>query len=132
MSELIDDGLPTPEVGEWGEEKYRLIQLYAKLFATSMKAKWDYLVYIDLFAASGRSQVRKTNKIIPASPLPADLGGRKDFAHRLIQVPAARFLEGKQEVFFLFRQTLHGGFKLLGLRRGLGQKGVGDHLIKPA
>lgn len=71
MSELVDDGLPTPEVGEWGEEKYRLIQLYAKLFATSMKGKWDCLVYIDLFAASGRSQVRGTNKIIPASPLQA-------------------------------------------------------------
>jgi hypothetical protein len=46
----LDDGLPTPQIGAWGEEKYRHVQLYASLFVNSMRAKWDALVYLDLFA----------------------------------------------------------------------------------
>lgn len=30
---IIDDGLITPEVGAWGKEKYRLVRLYADMFA---------------------------------------------------------------------------------------------------
>lgn len=65
---LDDDGLPTPEIGAWGEEKYRHVQLYASLFIKSMRAKWDALVYLDLFAGSGRSQIRGTRRIVSASP----------------------------------------------------------------
>src|SRR5258708_37275432 len=66
---LDDDGLPTPEIGAWGEEKYRHVQLYASLFAKSMRNKWDALVYLDLFAGSGRSKIRDTTRIVNASPL---------------------------------------------------------------
>jgi len=66
---LKDDGLPTPEIGAWGEEKYRHVQLYASLFVKSMRSKWDMLVYLDLFAGSGRSQIRGTGRIVNASPL---------------------------------------------------------------
>jgi three-Cys-motif partner protein len=69
LKQLDNDGLPTPEIGAWGEEKYRHVQLYASLFAKSMRSKWDALVYLDLFAGSGRSQIRGTGRIINASPL---------------------------------------------------------------
>lgn len=66
---LEDDGLITPDVGIWAEKKYRLVQNYASMFASSMKGKWDHLVYVDLFAGAGRSLLRDTNEIVPASPL---------------------------------------------------------------
>lgn len=66
---LEDDGLLTPEVGDWGEDKYRLVKLYAELFTTSMSGKWEELVYVDLFAGAGRSRIRGKSRIIPASPL---------------------------------------------------------------
>ena len=66
---LDDDGLPTPEIGAWGEEKYRHVQLYASLFIKSMRTKWDALVYLDLYAGSGRSRIRGTKRIVNASPL---------------------------------------------------------------
>lgn len=69
LKPLDDDGLPTPEIGAWGEEKYRHVQLYASLFIKSMRTKWDALVYLDLFAGSGRSQIRGTGRIVSASPL---------------------------------------------------------------
>ena len=69
LKALKEDGLPTPEIGAWGEEKYRHVQLYASLFIRSMRGKWDMLVYLDLFAGSGRSQIRGTGRIVNASPL---------------------------------------------------------------
>jgi three-Cys-motif partner protein len=66
---LSDDGLPTPEIGAWGEVKYRHVELYASLFTKSMRRKWDALVYLDLFAGSGRSRIRGTRRIISASPI---------------------------------------------------------------
>ena len=69
LKQLDDDGLATPEIGAWGEEKYRLVSLYAALFVRSMRTKWDALVYLDLFAGSRRSRVRGTNRIVAASPL---------------------------------------------------------------
>lgn len=68
-TQIADDGLVAPEIGPWGEQKYRLLQGYARVFATSMKRKWDARVYVDLFAGSGRSTVRDTNRILLASPL---------------------------------------------------------------
>lgn len=64
-----DDGLITPEVGPWAEYKYRLVWNYAKVFSSSMKSKWDSLVYIDLFAGAGHSKIEGTSRIIPSSPL---------------------------------------------------------------
>jgi len=66
---LSDDGLITPEIGNWGEHKYLLVSNFACIFASSMKEKWQCRVYIDLFAGAGRSQIEKTSKIVPASPL---------------------------------------------------------------
>lgn len=66
---LADDGLETPEVGSWSEEKYRLLHGYARIFATAMKKKWDHRVYIDLFAGSGRSKLKNSGRIVLASPL---------------------------------------------------------------
>jgi hypothetical protein len=68
---FLDDGLITQEIGAWGQEKYRLLNLYAQLFSASMKNKWDCLVYIDLFAGSGSSKIKGTNKIVAGSPLVA-------------------------------------------------------------
>jgi len=69
LKQLDDDRIPTPEIGAWGEEKYRHVQLYASLFIKSMRTKWDALVYLDLFAGSGRSRIRGTRRIVSASPL---------------------------------------------------------------
>jgi three-Cys-motif partner protein len=69
LPELEDDGLNTPEVGDWAEEKYRLVGFYAELFAKSMKGKWGSRVYLDLFSGAGRARIKSTNKIVPASPL---------------------------------------------------------------
>ena len=46
LKRLEDDALPTLEIGTWGEEKYRHVQLYASLFIKSMRSKWDALVYL--------------------------------------------------------------------------------------
>ncbi|HEX9662136.1 MAG TPA: three-Cys-motif partner protein TcmP [Candidatus Binatia bacterium] len=66
---ITDDGLIAPEIGPWGEQKYGLLQGYARVFATSMKRKWGARVYVDLFAGSGRSTIRDTNRVLLASPL---------------------------------------------------------------
>jgi len=68
-TQIDDDGLITPEIGPRGEQKYRLLQGYAKVFGTSMKKKWDARIYVDLFSGSGRSRVRDTGTILLASPL---------------------------------------------------------------
>jgi three-Cys-motif partner protein len=68
-STLKDDGLVTPEIGEWGRNKYQLVSTYASIFARSMKKKWGCRVYIDLFAGAGRSRIRGTERIVRASPL---------------------------------------------------------------
>lgn len=65
----LDDGLLTPEVGAWAEHKYSLIRLYNDLFSTGMKQKWDRRIYIDLFAGPGKARIKKTNRIVLASPL---------------------------------------------------------------
>jgi three-Cys-motif partner protein len=64
-----DDGLYIPEVGDWAEEKYRLLWHYADLFATSMKHKWDTRCYIDLFSGSGYARIRGTNRVVKSSSL---------------------------------------------------------------
>src|SRR5215469_12447002 len=62
-----DDGLVSPEVGSWAEEKYRLIALYDELFATGMKDKWQERVYIDLYAGAGYSKVRGSKMVLKGS-----------------------------------------------------------------
>ncbi len=69
LPRLKPDGLVTPEVGVWGERKYRLVANYASMFATSMKDKWECRVYVDLFAGCGRAKLEGTSQIVPGSPL---------------------------------------------------------------
>jgi three-Cys-motif partner protein len=66
---IVDDGLPTPRVGSWALQKYRLLDLYDTLFATGMKHQWDRRVYIDLFSGSGRAKIRGAERIVETSPL---------------------------------------------------------------
>jgi three-Cys-motif partner protein len=66
---LKDDGLSTPEIGEWGQFKHRLLSNYASVFARSMKHKWDCRVYIDLFAGAGRARIEDTSRIVLTSPI---------------------------------------------------------------
>lgn len=66
---LGDDGLIAPEIGLWGQQKYRLVSQYSQLFSKSMRNKWDSIVYIDLFSGAGRSKIRRTNRIIASSPI---------------------------------------------------------------
>ena len=64
-----DDGLRCPDVGRSAEDKYRLLDLYFRLFSTSMKDKWDQRVYIDLYAGSGYSRSEGTSTILKGSPI---------------------------------------------------------------
>jgi three-Cys-motif partner protein len=67
--EIEDDGLHTPEVGDWAERKYRLISYYGQIFSTGMKRKWDSRAYIDLFAGAGYGRVRDTSRVLQTSAL---------------------------------------------------------------
>lgn len=64
---LEDDGLTAPEVGEWGEEKYQLVRCYADIFSRAMSGKWASLVYLDLFAGSGRATLADSRRIVASS-----------------------------------------------------------------
>jgi three-Cys-motif partner protein len=66
---VTDDGLTTSNIGVWSERKHDLVYLYARMFATSMKKKWDFRLYVDLFAGSGRGRIEGTSRIVLTSPL---------------------------------------------------------------
>ncbi len=68
-AQVAEDGLLTPEVGSWSEDKYKLVGLYAGLFSTGMKFKWQQRVYIDLYAGAGIVRVARTGKLLLGSPL---------------------------------------------------------------
>lgn len=60
-----------PEVGKWTEEKHSVVSLYAKLFSTGMKEKWDERVYIELYAGSGFAKIKNSSKLVTGSPVRA-------------------------------------------------------------
>jgi len=64
-----DDGLFIDSAGTWAEQKHKLIAHYARMFATSMKNKWQCRVYIDLFSSSGLAIIKGTSRIVKTSPL---------------------------------------------------------------
>jgi three-Cys-motif partner protein len=68
LEHIEDDGLHTPRVGPWAEEKYRIVALYDTLFSTGMKNKWKR-AYIDLYAGAGHAKIKGTNRIVRGSPL---------------------------------------------------------------
>ena len=76
---LQDDGLLNMHARQWARKKYQLVQYYSRLFVNSMRDKWDYLIYEDLFAGAGRARIGSTGVIVPASPLLAmDIPNRFD------------------------------------------------------
>lgn len=58
------DGMVLPEVGDWAETKYSLVEIYSQLFTRSMRGKWKSLAYVDLFAAAGWGRVKDTERIV--------------------------------------------------------------------
>jgi three-Cys-motif partner protein len=71
LLELSEDGLIVPEVGAWAEDKHRLVGLYASLFSSGMKDKWDNRIYLELYAGAGYARIRESGKLIAGSPLHA-------------------------------------------------------------
>ena len=63
------DELITPKVGEWAITKHSKLEYYDSLFAKSMHKKWDCRVYLDLFSCAGKSELKKSHKVVPGSPL---------------------------------------------------------------
>jgi len=49
-----DDNLPIRDSGPQAREKHKYLTYYGKIFATSMKAKFENRVYVELFAGPGR------------------------------------------------------------------------------
>lgn len=78
LPSVADDGLHTPEVGDWAEDKYRLVRCYNEIFTGSMKNQWQHRICIDLFSGAGRALLRDSRKIVEASPLLA-LGVKNPF-----------------------------------------------------
>lgn len=68
LPRLAPDGLLTPEVRGWAEDKYRLVFHYAQMFATATKKQWHCRAYVDLFSGAGRAKLIETGAIVPSSP----------------------------------------------------------------
>lgn len=66
-----EDDLICPEVGGWAEDKHRLVSLYATLFSSGMKEKWDQRVYAELYSGAGYARIRGTPRLVIGSPLRA-------------------------------------------------------------
>jgi three-Cys-motif partner protein len=83
---VTEDGLPTPIVGLWALQKYRLLDLYDTLFSTGMKHLWGCRVYVDLFSGPGHARIRGSGRIVETSPIIAmrvpDLFDRYVFCDR--------------------------------------------------
>ncbi len=65
----LEDEYYLPEVGQWAERKHRLVSLYAEMFSTSMRNKWDHRVYVDLFTGAGCARIKGTQRTVLTSPL---------------------------------------------------------------
>jgi three-Cys-motif partner protein len=68
---VVDDGHICQDIGSWTAEKHGLVSLYAKLFSSGMKAKWDTRVYLELYAGAGYGRIRGTARVVPGSPIRA-------------------------------------------------------------
>lgn len=64
---LTPDGLWTPEVGSWSEQKYLLVRTYANLFASGTRATWKHRVYLDLFAGAGWAKLEGSGRTVTSS-----------------------------------------------------------------
>jgi len=68
LQRIEPDGSVCAEVGSWAEEKHRLLAHYATLFVRSMRAKWDELVYLDLYSGPGECRIRGSARHYRSSP----------------------------------------------------------------
>ncbi|HEX8673090.1 MAG TPA: three-Cys-motif partner protein TcmP [Longimicrobium sp.] len=68
LPDAPDDGLHTPEVGEWGVEKYLRVWMYDEMFSTSMKGKWKR-TYVDLFAGAGHALLKDSGRTVLSSAM---------------------------------------------------------------
>lgn len=68
LPDAPDDGLHTPEVGEWGVEKYLRVWMYDQIFTTSMKGKWKR-TYVDLFAGAGHALLKESGRKVLSSAM---------------------------------------------------------------
>lgn len=66
-----DDGLPMRDSGPWVELKLDYVKRYIEVFETSMRKKWPYRHYIDLFSGPGKCRCRDTGAIYLGSALRA-------------------------------------------------------------
>ena len=66
-----DDGIVAQEVGEWAKDKYSVHQIFCQIFTAGMRNKWDELVYLDLFAGTGRALLRDSRSFIPTAAMNA-------------------------------------------------------------
>jgi three-Cys-motif partner protein len=67
-----DDGLFIGEAGPWAKDKLYYLERYLAQFIVAMRSsnlKWRAIHYIDLFAGSGKSRVRRGGEILLGSPL---------------------------------------------------------------
>lgn len=62
------DGMTYRKVKSYAKDKYGFLNLYMKLFTTSMRGKWD-LVYVDLFSSNGKCIIEGTGEEINGSAL---------------------------------------------------------------
>jgi three-Cys-motif partner protein len=63
------DGLPVARVHDWAEDKYSLVEHYARMFSTAMKGKWDCRVYLELYSGPGRARIEGTTKTLDTASL---------------------------------------------------------------
>jgi len=68
LPDAPDDGLHTPDVGEWGVEKYLRVWMYDEIFTTSMKEKWKR-TYVDLFAGAGHAFLKDSGRAVLSSAM---------------------------------------------------------------
>ena len=65
-----DDGLITPEVGDWSGDKHHFLWRYLNAFTTAMRGKkWKGLHYIDLFSGAGIERLKTSQRLGWGSPL---------------------------------------------------------------
>jgi three-Cys-motif partner protein len=93
-----DDGLYIPEVGNWADQKYKLVGGYCDIFTTGMKNLWDELIYIDLFAGAGYAKIKDSNKIRMSSALIAMSVGHKFDKYILCEEDEKCFLALQERV----------------------------------
>lgn len=79
---LGPDGLPARKVKAHNAHKAHYIEQYAQIVARSMKNKWPYRCYIDLYAGPGLCWVEDSCEFVTGSPLIA-LGTAPAYTHHV-------------------------------------------------